>query len=71
MNNTICYFDPYGNEPDYTLPYMSQEAINEYGQQPILSNMLKQCGYLVVYNIEPLQKHVDGNAICVINWINI
>lgn len=62
--DTICYFDPYGDVPDYPLNFMSDVARREYGQEPVLSSMLKNSGYKVVYNIAPLQKHNKGNAIC-------
>lgn len=63
-NDTISYFDSYGNKPDNTLSHMSDQAISEYGQEPILSHMLLNCGYRVVYNKAKLQKHEKGNAIC-------
>lgn len=63
-NDTISYCDPYGNEPDYSISKMSLEAILEYGQEKILSKMLKECGYRVVYNIAKLQKYSENNAIC-------
>lgn len=66
--NTISYFDPYGGVlegvPDYTLKFMSPEAIKEYGQEPILTKMLLDSGYHVVYNTANLQKHQTNNAIC-------
>ncbi len=64
---TISYFDPYGMIPDYTMRYMSPEAIQEYGNQPVLSQMLRdavQHGYTTVYSTSPLQKKEKGNAIC-------
>jgi hypothetical protein len=64
QENTISYFDPYGKIPDFSLKFMSLEAIKEYGQEPILSKMLINSGYKIVYNIAPLQKHLQGNAIC-------
>jgi hypothetical protein len=63
-DDTISFFDPYGEEPDFSLNYMTPEAIQKYGQEPILSKMLKDSGYRVVYNTAPLQKHQENNAIC-------
>ena len=65
--NTYTYFDPYGNVPDYTLDYMDDEAIKQYGNTPILSEMLLDAadnGHRIMYNDAPLQHHDPGNAIC-------
>jgi hypothetical protein len=62
--DTICFFDPYGEKPDFTLKHMSPEAIQEYGQEPYLTKMLIDSGYRIVYNNAPLQKHQKNNAIC-------
>jgi len=66
-DNTYCFFDPYGKIPDYTLKFMSPQARQEYGDEPILSQMLldkADQGNLIVYNNAPLQHHIVGDAIC-------
>ena len=62
--NTISYFDPYGNLPDATLQYVEKSAMREFGDKPVLSQMLYESGYHVVYNIAPLQESKPGDAIC-------
>jgi hypothetical protein len=62
--DTLSYFDPYGAPPDTAISKMSPEAIAQYGQDRVLSSLLKRCRYRVVYNIAPLQEHQPGNAIC-------
>jgi|SRR5580698_7220132 hypothetical protein len=64
---TISFFDPYGNPPDNAISHMGNEAIEEYGQEKDLSNLLNDWirrGGHVVYNIAPLQQREAGNAIC-------
>lgn len=70
---TISYFDPYGEPPDVTLEFMSDEAIKEFGNENILSQLLIRSaepvkkggnGYCIVYNTCPLQAHKKGDAIC-------
>lgn len=65
--NCICYFDPYGEIPDYHLRRMSPEAIKEFGNHPFLSEKLRDYakgGKYVVYNNSRLQKYKEGDAIC-------
>ena len=74
-NNHIHYFDPYGNGPDNILNTLSEQKKDELDQEtPKLTNLLKDSGYTIDYNIYPYQK--VGNNIntcgrhCVFRLLN-
>jgi hypothetical protein len=67
QKNLVSFFDPYGNAPDYSLNFMSEKALRQYGNEPLLTYLLRDFidrGGRVNYSRYPLQKHDKSNAIC-------
>lgn len=63
--NKIEFFDPYGLSPDEQLDFINSEfrvKNNEY--YPILSDMLYNSKYKIVYNSTKLQKYSDNISSC-------
>lgn len=55
-NNKIEYFDPYGKPPDNPLDYVDPKLKKKLGADyPILSKLLYESPYKIVYNGYPLQ----------------
>lgn len=59
--NTICFFDPYGVEPDLQKTYFGRGANQRYYQTPELAKLLIQSPYKIDYNDVQIQQ--DGNDI--------
>lgn len=61
-NNTIEYFDSYGEKPDAQRQWLSEEQLEDLGEEePCLTNLLRASRYKVYYNTVPYQK--DKNDI--------
>lgn len=64
-DNSIYYFDPYGNPPDNILDTLTKQKKDELDQEtPKLTNFLRNSGYTVDYNIYPYQKVGDNINTC-------
>lgn len=63
-NNTIEYFDSYGNKVDVPLKWISPEKNKELGQAPYLTNLLNNTDKKVVYNNEDYQSDHKAVATC-------
>jgi len=63
--DTIEYFDPYGEPPEFALSTVSPEEREEYGEaQPYLTNLLRASGLKVIYNTFPFQKDKQDVNTC-------
>lgn len=64
-NNTIEYFDSYGEKPEEQRKWLTQDMLEELDQsQPYLLNLLKKSGYKVYYNTYPFQSDRDAINTC-------
>lgn len=66
-DKSIVYFDPYGQQVDYPLRHMTPRAIEEFGNVPILSEMLEdqiEDGKKVHINHHHLQHHLLNDNVC-------
>lgn len=64
-NDKIEFFDPYGLPCDDQLEFISKKFRKENNENfPILSKMLYESGYKIVYNSEQLQKYSDDISSC-------
>lgn len=56
-DNTISYFDSYGEKPEAQRCWLSQEQLDELGEgEPYLMNLLRKSGFKVFYNTVQYQK---------------
>lgn len=61
----IEYFDPYGGKPDCDMKWLDEETKEELGQEhPILTDLLKDSGYKVDYNLFPFQSKANHINTC-------
>lgn len=63
--NSVYYFDSYGKKPDAPRDWLTEEKLEELGEdEPYLTQLLKESGYKVAYNTIPYQKTEDGMNDC-------
>lgn len=61
-DNTIEYFDSYGQKPEAQREWLTEEKLTELGEgEPYLYDLMRQSGYKVFYNKFPYQ--TDRNDI--------
>jgi hypothetical protein len=64
-DNTIEYFDSYGEKPEAQREWLTEEMLEDLGQsEPYLMNLLKASGYKVYYNTVRYQKVKDDYNSC-------
>ena len=64
-NNTIEYFDSYGEKPEAQRSWLTKDQLEGLGQsERSLWNLLKKSGYKVFYNTFPYQKNRDDINTC-------
>jgi hypothetical protein len=63
--NAIEYFDSYGEKPEAQREWLSEEQLEELGEEtPYLMNLLKGSGYKVYWNTYAYQKDKDDINTC-------
>lgn len=64
-DNSVEYFDSYGNPPDYSRTWLTPRELDQTNQEmPFLSNLLKRCPYKVVINSHRFQSFRRGVNTC-------
>ena len=64
-NNTIEYFDSYGDPPEAQREWISEEQLEELGEdEKCLYSLMKQSGYKIYYNTVKYQKERNDIATC-------
>jgi hypothetical protein len=64
-DNEIEFFDPYGEKPDDQLKWVGAAKRFELDQdRPLLSKLLRESGYKVIYNKYPFQKDKNDINTC-------
>jgi len=64
-DNTIHYFDSYGQPPEAQREWLTEEQLDTLGEgQPYLWNLLKKSGCKVYYSTFPYQKETPSIATC-------
>jgi hypothetical protein len=64
-DNTIEYFSSYGDKPEAERKWLTEEQLEELGQdEPYLFNLLKNSGYKVFYNTHEYQSDREDINTC-------
>ena len=64
-NNTIEYFDSYGEKPEQPKTWISREQNEQLGQsEPVLMKLLKESRNRIYYNTFPYQKNKEDTNTC-------